>query len=172
MYCDRLLNFTPKVEDWFGLSSPARKCSISAMRPSSGVFCAGRKVKLRCVKSKTENVETARLDRPSNRWRRGRDSNPRYPFGYAGFQDRCHQPLGHLSADTTIVPERHPSILPAQSLGRDLDSEHSRSPLISPPPDCWSQRSFRERPERVFRPGFCRRRCRPLLPVSRCRSSR
>jgi hypothetical protein len=31
-------------------------------------------------------------------WRRGRDSNPRYPFGYAGFQDRSHQPLGHLSA--------------------------------------------------------------------------
>gem|GEM_PF-6075913 len=30
-------------------------------------------------------------------WRRGRDSNPRYPFGYAGFQDRSHQPLGHLS---------------------------------------------------------------------------
>ena len=31
-------------------------------------------------------------------WRRVRDSNPRYPFGYAGFQDRCHQPLGQLSA--------------------------------------------------------------------------
>ncbi len=31
-------------------------------------------------------------------WRRGRDSNPRYPFRYAGFQDRSHQPLGHLSA--------------------------------------------------------------------------
>ena len=30
-------------------------------------------------------------------WRRGRDSNPRYPFGHAGFQDRSHQPLGHLS---------------------------------------------------------------------------
>src|SRR5216684_545483 len=30
-------------------------------------------------------------------WRRGRDSNPRYPFRYAGFQDRSHQPLGHLS---------------------------------------------------------------------------
>ncbi len=30
-------------------------------------------------------------------WRRGRDSNPRYPFEYAGFQDRSHQPLGHLS---------------------------------------------------------------------------
>ena len=31
-------------------------------------------------------------------WRRARDSNPRYPFGYVGFQDRCHQPLGQLSA--------------------------------------------------------------------------
>src|SRR5688500_8112491 len=31
------------------------------------------------------------------RWRRGRDSNPRYPFRYSGFQDRRHQPLGHLS---------------------------------------------------------------------------
>jgi hypothetical protein len=30
-------------------------------------------------------------------WRRVRDSNPRYPSGYAGFQDRCHQPLGQLS---------------------------------------------------------------------------
>jgi hypothetical protein len=31
-------------------------------------------------------------------WRRVRDSNPRYPLRYAGFQDRCHQPLGQLSA--------------------------------------------------------------------------
>src|SRR5579872_2176547 len=31
-------------------------------------------------------------------WRRGRDSNPRYPFKYSGFQDRRHQPLGHPSA--------------------------------------------------------------------------
>src|SRR5579872_2214000 len=30
-------------------------------------------------------------------WRRVRDSNPRYGFPYAGFQDRCHQPLGQLS---------------------------------------------------------------------------
>jgi hypothetical protein len=30
-------------------------------------------------------------------WRRGRDSNPRYPLRYAGFQDRCIQPLYHLS---------------------------------------------------------------------------
>ena len=38
-------------------------------------------------------------------WRRGRDSNPRYPFGYAGFQDRSHQPLGHLSAAQTVLPQ-------------------------------------------------------------------
>src|SRR4051812_31793275 len=36
-------------------------------------------------------------DQPGN-WRRERDSNPRYPFGYNGFQDRRHQPLGHPSA--------------------------------------------------------------------------
>jgi hypothetical protein len=40
--------------------------------------------------------------RSKNLWRRGRDSNPRYPFGHAGFQDRSHQPLGHLSATRTL----------------------------------------------------------------------
>src|SRR5579859_5728857 len=29
--------------------------------------------------------------------RTGRDSNPRYPYGHAGFRDRSLQPLGHLS---------------------------------------------------------------------------
>ncbi len=38
-----------------------------------------------------------RSEGPGANWRRVRDSNPRYPFGYAGFQDRCHQPLGQLS---------------------------------------------------------------------------
>ena len=31
-------------------------------------------------------------------WRRERDSNPRYPSGYSGFQDHRHRPLGHPSA--------------------------------------------------------------------------
>src|SRR3984957_17678649 len=31
-------------------------------------------------------------------WRRGRDSNPRDPFGPNGFQDRRFQPLTHPSA--------------------------------------------------------------------------
>ena len=31
-------------------------------------------------------------------WRRERDSNPRYPFRYSGFQDRLIKPLSHPSA--------------------------------------------------------------------------
>jgi hypothetical protein len=31
------------------------------------------------------------------RWRRGGDSNPRYPFRYARFRGECVQPLCHLS---------------------------------------------------------------------------
>ena len=30
-------------------------------------------------------------------WRRGRDSNPRYPCGYTGFRDQHNRPLCHLS---------------------------------------------------------------------------
>jgi hypothetical protein len=30
-------------------------------------------------------------------WRRGRDSNPRWPLGQSGFQDRRDRPLCHLS---------------------------------------------------------------------------
>ena len=33
----------------------------------------------------------------TGRWRRGWDSNPRGPCGPSGFQDRCNQPLCHLS---------------------------------------------------------------------------
>jgi AraC-like DNA-binding protein len=33
----------------------------------------------------------------SSEWRRGRDSNPRYPCEYAAFRVRCFQPLSHLS---------------------------------------------------------------------------
>lgn len=36
--------------------------------------------------------------------RRERDSNPREPFDPAGFQNRCHKPLGHLSV---LLVKRH-----------------------------------------------------------------
>jgi hypothetical protein len=35
-------------------------------------------------------------------WRRVRDLNPRYPFRYVGFQDRCNQPLCQLSVFAII----------------------------------------------------------------------
>lgn len=34
--------------------------------------------------------------------RRGGDSNPRYPFGQAGFQDQCNRPLCHPSSTGTL----------------------------------------------------------------------
>ena len=36
-------------------------------------------------------------------WRRERDSNPRNPFGFSGFQDHRHRPLGHPSASKSGV---------------------------------------------------------------------
>src|SRR5262245_52539945 len=39
-------------------------------------------------------------------WRREGDSNPRYPSGYSGFQDRRHRPLGHPSAYERCVESR------------------------------------------------------------------
>jgi hypothetical protein len=38
-----------------------------------------------------------------NKWRTGRDLNPRYPCGYAAFRVRCIQPLCHLSAVAVSV---------------------------------------------------------------------
>ena len=36
-------------------------------------------------------------------WRRGRDSNPRYPCGYTGFRNRHVRPLRHPSTGWRIV---------------------------------------------------------------------
>ena len=38
------------------------------------------------------------IQNPKLKWRRGWDSNPRYPSGYNDFRDRPIQPLSHLSA--------------------------------------------------------------------------
>ena len=43
-------------------------------------------------------------------WRRERDSNPRYPFGYIGFQDRLFQPLTHPSALIPTGSAREPCL--------------------------------------------------------------
>src|SRR5271170_3802284 len=36
-------------------------------------------------------------------WRRGWDSNPRYPYGYSSFRDCPLQPLAYLSAGTPKI---------------------------------------------------------------------
>src|SRR5215468_3590697 len=46
--------------------------------------------------------------------RRERDSNPRYPFGYAGLANLCLQPLGHLSKPATA---QRPGLLPTEEVG-------------------------------------------------------
>ena len=42
--------------------------------------------------------------------RSGRDSNPRYTFVYAGFQDRCIQPLCHPTDATQRVSRPLPAV--------------------------------------------------------------
>src|SRR5512138_959337 len=49
----------------------------------------------------------------SEGWRRGRDSNPWYPSGYNGFQDRRLKPLGHLSAVIGSVTSGRLSTMPS-----------------------------------------------------------
>jgi hypothetical protein len=72
----------------------------------------------------TETIANTWLEKPPNFtqnlgsvaceirfWRRGRDSNSRGPCGPSGFQDRCNQPLCHLSAlinSTTYVHSIRP----------------------------------------------------------------
>src|SRR5262245_30123056 len=63
-----------------------KHCSLSTTRSLPGCHPCLRYVLL--------PMSPARTHAP---WRRGWDSNPRYPCGYAAFRVRCLQPLGHLS---------------------------------------------------------------------------
>ena len=58
-----------------------------------GGFSAPGGIKLKTKLLKHEGVF-------SSRQRRGRDSNPRYPYGHTGFRNRLHRPLGHLSINS------------------------------------------------------------------------
>ena len=59
-------------------------------------------------------------------WRRERDSNPRYPFGYNGFQDRRHQPLGHPSK---------PGAVHYRITGRCASRARAARVIVPPPPN-------------------------------------
>ena len=78
-----------------------RRLPLAVLRTPSGLAFAeatADNLRLAC-----RPVAHAALAGVSEGWRRGRDSNPRYPFGYSGFQDRRHQPLGHLSAHFSLL---------------------------------------------------------------------
>ena len=61
----------------------------------------------------------------SEGWRRERDSNPRNPSGFSGFQDHRHRPLGHPSASKLRLNLRAlPRITP---LGRQVSPHVSRT---------------------------------------------
>jgi site-specific DNA recombinase len=48
------------------------------------------------------------------KWRRGRDSNPRYGYPYAAFRVRCFQPLSHLSVAAKGARMYAPAMYPTR----------------------------------------------------------
>src|SRR3954467_14848033 len=72
----------------------------------------------RLVKNLQHNPLFSRAD-----WRRGRDSNPRYPCEYAAFRVRCFQPLSHLSAGSrNIMTGRRRCKEPSWAAGTPMDT--------------------------------------------------
>jgi hypothetical protein len=59
------------------------------------------------------------------KWRRERDSNPRYGFPYSGFQDRLFQPLTHPSAESVCFQ--------SSSLSTVAKKQESRTRVESKP---------------------------------------
>ncbi len=80
------------------------------------------------------NHQRGPLRGPFGDWRRGWDSNPRYPQGYNGFRDRPVRPLRHPSAPgrgpirgPRTAPEGTGKAHPRQAAGRARP--HARPPL-------------------------------------------
>ena len=55
--------------------------------------------------AQTLHCATDKFNKIKDLWRRGRDSNPRYPCEYAAFRVRCFQPLSHLSSPVESAAE-------------------------------------------------------------------
>src|ERR1700704_6662209 len=71
-------------------------------------------------------------------WRKGWDSNPRYPCRHAGFQDRCLKPLGHPSKPLKLFSYLRDAprpegglhlLLPLSSASADLGAAPARAVL-------------------------------------------
>jgi hypothetical protein len=82
-------------------------------------------------------------------WRRERDSNPRYPSGYSGFQDHRHRPLGHPSAFENLADNRAIRSLAILRLNT-RGSVHSLWPIHA-----------KSAQSRIFSLAQCRDKCHP-----------
>src|SRR5882724_10152619 len=58
-----------------------------------------------CCNSSSGKGEHEKLRK--NKWRRGWDLNPRYPFRYVRFRGGSFQPLTHLSAINQVLRSRY-----------------------------------------------------------------
>jgi hypothetical protein len=98
----------------------------------------------------------------SEEWRKRWDSNPRKGFPFAGFQDRCLQPLGHASIEGHRFYRRH-SLPDPTCVVRRRCRRRVRSGSSTSPAGCGA------RPDG----NGCRRCHRPARPsIERRRSSR
>ena len=87
---------------------------------------------IRIMGSKTELLRTliagqmrqsaaVGVPRSGLKWRRGWDSNPRYPRGHAAFRVRCFRPLSHLSARIINAAERRAGSIEGALLAKAVD---------------------------------------------------
>jgi hypothetical protein len=80
-------------------------------------------------------------------WRKGWDSNPRYPCRHAGFQDRCLKPLGHPSSSGIQGLSRDASMAKERTGDRDFGGEGALRPhfiALDRPVRSMSSGDFRE----------------------------
>ena len=57
----------------------------------------------KCPENLYSNPQNKKPPKGDFKWRRNRDSNPRYARTYDGFQDRSNQPLWHSSISIQLV---------------------------------------------------------------------
>src|SRR5215475_5449046 len=94
-------------------------------------------------------------DDDKERWRRGRDSNPRYGYPYAAFRVRCIQPLCHLSRPWAVRRPSAPSVARCQEpggLASDRFDAGRRRAVASLAPEAASRQREPARPA-LRRPG-------------------
>src|SRR3989339_493289 len=84
---ERIRDFLKKIGSNF------RIADRTLARDFKNAFKIAEKYHAEALCAEASNLDFSKCDS----WRRGRDSNPRYPFGYTSFPGTPFQPLAHLS---------------------------------------------------------------------------